>query len=124
MPTLTRLDPDPVAIPCKVSGHNHDLLYLYTYAQGGGVQHRFQCPQNNWRFWFRIELGKPTLVEKQKKPAYGFGAVKLDDGRIITAAGKVSQPVATHLIPDREESSDAYSKPTAFQGCTAEEMGF
>jgi hypothetical protein len=110
---------------CKVTGHDHDLVYLYTNVPGGLLRDLpvYQCPIAGFRFMIG-ELSQ----KRSPRPANGWAPVKLEDGKIVTDAGKVSDDISTKEIQDTDpwpaDAAKEYSKPTRFRGYTAEQMGF
>ena|SRR5690349_9155640 len=119
-------DREAGAVYCAISGHKHEVEYLYT--DTGSVPRKlvYQCPTG--RFRFSVDAVTDKIVEKFERPNTGWKMVALADGRIVTSGGKVTKRDDTRNIPDSApwplSAEEQYSKPTRFTGYTAEDMGF
>jgi hypothetical protein len=121
---------DIAPVRCRVGHHTEDLTYLYTMISPGLIppQIVFQCPTSKIRFVFCSNGIDPASVKRSPRPTNGWAPVELEDGRIVTDAGKVAPKDETKAIPDSDpwpaDAAREYTKPTRFQGYTADEMGF
>ena len=114
----------PEWLSCRVSHHNHNLNYLFTVVQEstGQLLHMWQCPAGRHRY---SQVMETRAVIRHDMPRWGWKVVPLTDGRICDTRGVVRRTDKVYGIPDSELSaSDAYAKPTKFQGTSLEDMGF